>query len=50
MSYMKRLYEEKHYKKVRTGRPFLQFRSPLSPRKSNGTRSKTLSKIQKSDT
>jgi hypothetical protein len=32
MSYIKRLYEEKHYKKSRSGLPYLEFRSPLSPR------------------
>jgi hypothetical protein len=29
MSYIKRLYEEKHYKKSRSGLPYLEFRSPF---------------------
>ena len=49
MSYIKRLYEEKHYKWGRSGVPFVQVGSPMSPRKNNGTRSKTLSKNKKSN-
>ena len=47
MSYSKRLYEQKHYGKDRTGVPFFEHKSPQNI---DGTRSKTLPKNKKSNT
>jgi hypothetical protein len=49
MSYSKRLYEKKHYGRGRSGVPYVRVGSPLSPQKTNGTRSKTLQKNKKSN-
>ena len=47
MSYSKRLYEQKHYSKKRTGVPYREHKSPQNI---DGTRSKTLPKNKKSNT
>ena len=47
MSYSKRLYEEKHYGRKRTGVPF---REQESPQNIDGSRSKTLPKSKKKNT